>query len=199
MLTKERILQLRANNPCMFLREIGDRVGVTRERVRQVLKKERLPTRALWGLDRICPNCRKEFHATSQRIIFCSRECSSEYTWIPLICDMCGRLFHRRKSVVMANILNPKRGAGKGYTGDHYFCSRRCFGKRIGVNHGFAKHPENIARGAFARRKWDYNKVKDLRDAGLSHSGIAFVLGMPIITVSSILHKLGYRGRVDAN
>lgn len=39
------VAALRHANPKMLLREIGEQVGLTRERVRQILKREGLPTR----------------------------------------------------------------------------------------------------------------------------------------------------------
>lgn len=137
MLVKDRIKQLRENNPCMVLREIGECVGVSRERVRQVLNKAQLRTRAWSDLLRICPNCDKEFQATNRKSIHCSRSCQAQFTWIPIICDTCGVLFYRRQSVLMANLRNPNHSFG--YTGEHYFCSRSCFAKWLGENHGFGR------------------------------------------------------------
>ena len=41
---KERIIQLRITHPEMTLKAIGDEVALTKERVRQILVKEGLPT-----------------------------------------------------------------------------------------------------------------------------------------------------------
>ena len=40
-----RALELRKTTPCLTLQEVGDKLGVTRERARQLLKAGEMPTK----------------------------------------------------------------------------------------------------------------------------------------------------------
>lgn len=59
--TRQQVAQVRVNNPRATLQEIGDNFCISRERVRQILKEEGLPTAA--EVDRIlkfCKTCGKK-------------------------------------------------------------------------------------------------------------------------------------------
>ncbi len=57
---RSAIMQLRLDNPTMTLEEIGQQIGLTRERIRQILKKNNVPTRAMnKSPQRKCTNCQK--------------------------------------------------------------------------------------------------------------------------------------------
>lgn len=42
--TNKKVIKIRKENPCATLQQIGDEVGVSRERVRQILSRAKLPT-----------------------------------------------------------------------------------------------------------------------------------------------------------
>jgi len=61
----------------------------------------------------------------------------SECRQVKLICDTCGTEFSVSRTVYNARLR-------KGYK--HSFCTRRCFGRYVGREFGFAKHPYNTHR-----------------------------------------------------
>jgi len=107
------------------LAEIGRRVGLSRERVRQIARKEGAAARSR-GEQRelVCPECGKVFTVRSssieQRRRFCSRECSARSQRGPRVerltfsCEVCGQTYTRKASEV-------KDGTR--------FCSKTCQGK----------------------------------------------------------------------
>jgi len=46
--TAKKVIQIRREDPCLTLQEIGDKVHVSRERVRQILEKAKLKTRGVY-------------------------------------------------------------------------------------------------------------------------------------------------------
>ena len=108
-----------SENPCLTLREIGEKVGVTREYVRQVVAREALervkyarvrgkPVRVA----RLCEVCGK----LMDRDIKGNRHRAC-FRWVPFICK-CGKSFQLRESGVLATI---RAGQQVGI-----YCSNRC-------------------------------------------------------------------------
>jgi len=118
------VLKLRQNNPCFTLQTIGDIVGLTKERVRQLLKHANLNTKSFKGIS-FCINCGCEIKGNNRLTrLFCSKQCRYQYNEIPLYCDTCGKLFYRQKHIVAA-------ASRKGYK--HNFCSQHCKGVHLGT------------------------------------------------------------------
>jgi len=71
-----RVVELRTHHPHMTLREIGEELGITRERVRQILTSENLETRSTARIPIPMPPCRRcgNFVPYRKRI-FCSSIC----------------------------------------------------------------------------------------------------------------------------
>jgi transcription elongation factor Elf1 len=111
------IIAYRKKYPCLTLQAVGDKFGITRERVRQILDRASSPTRHYIKPKTLytCLNCGKE---TTYKIGLCSRECRYQYNMIPLVCDNCGVVFHRKKSLAIRH--NTGRYKGK------VFCNRDC-------------------------------------------------------------------------
>jgi len=69
-------------NKCT-LQELGTRYGITKERVRQILVKHRVPfrhpreTKPRKTYTKVCTQCNKEFQSKHSSIKNCSKECTS--------------------------------------------------------------------------------------------------------------------------
>ncbi len=139
---REQVKAIRTANPCAVLQKIGDKVGLSRERVRQILKSEGLQT-IHYKQTYVCLNCQKEFlpacYSASKK--WCSRNCKHEYTHPLVECDNCHELFRR----VRGQLCQPTMKH------THYFCSKFCHGKYAGTHYGFVAHPENAGRDIHAR------------------------------------------------
>lgn len=190
-------------NRGLTLQAIGDRVGVTRERIRQILEEH-------YGTTEISGFITRERLA---RLIGCSSSYlvslekrgvlnpiyrGSAYLYdreesekaalavaqmrqrrVTLVCDECGRAFERERSQVT---FKTKKGQKL------WFCSRYCLGGYVGEHYGFAAHPENAGGGL--PRKWDWGKVYKLREeTGWGAVRIGRALGIPQGTVSMILGR----------
>jgi len=121
---KKRVKNIRRNNPCATLQVIGDEVGLSRERVRQILKKEGLTTAHYIESPYkfFCPECGKP-----TRWKFCNKQCRDKYLYIPVTCDNCGKINYRLQSTVLYRVKNKLNL----YNG-HYFCNKRCQGQWMG-------------------------------------------------------------------
>jgi len=115
----------------LTMEQIGRILGVTKERVRQIMEKLGIPRRyPPRERTRFCPNCGAPL-PTGKR--YCSDKCKEEYRrekyWVKLKCNYCGREFWRREAWVRAS--TPERG----YVTGAVYCSRDCAAKaRRGTN-----------------------------------------------------------------
>lgn len=180
---KKNIVRARRNNPCATLQELGNRFGVTRERVRQVLLQEGKPTSA-YRQTYLCNQCGKDMGVKARwRKFFCSERCYHDYTHIQVACSYCGELNEYSISLLVWRL---KHGQ---HSSDLFFCSKCCHGKWLAEKHGFSAYPEHIPSGA-SYRKWDYTKIYELRDkTGWGTTRISRALGIPESTISVILRK----------
>ena len=105
--------------PITSLTETGQRIGVTRERVRQLVRQYGIPTllKGERGLGK-CSWCQRKYHG---KMGFCL-SCLSWSARTILVCDECGAYFSRRTCE-----LNWRMQKDGRYRGKHY-CSRRCSG-----------------------------------------------------------------------
>ncbi|MFP3976170.1 MAG: hypothetical protein ACLFVK_08115 [Dehalococcoidia bacterium] len=164
---------MRIEHPELSLSQIATQVGRTKERVRQVLVEEGLPTRALRP-KRYCPNCGKEVTHSSRK--FCSQACYHDYHRTMLRCGFCGREFRRTKSRAH---IDKKRNK---YT----FCSKTCQGKWLARWYGL---------GIRATRKLDYEKIRRLYDEGYNGRQIARLMGENARSVYGAVYIMGLRFR----
>lgn len=118
---KSKVLEILEENPSIPYSIIGDRVGVTRERVRQIAQKNGYPPRTGVLKLKTCPVCGKTFNT---RNLYCSPECGYEARRkrVAVNCHQCGKPIERTPG-------NMRSRSGK------YFCNRVCFGKWTGENH----------------------------------------------------------------
>jgi hypothetical protein len=170
--TRKLILQKRKANPCATLEEIGSKVGVSKERVRQILNSENLPTKHWIQRYYICNRCGLIFFAGhGQSRLFCTPRCRILYYQAILSCDECGKLFTLRYSQVRERVM---RGC------QHFYCSRSCKGRAIGKKFGFSAHPENTFKNI---RESKYLKfipqINDMLQQGWRLTNIMVEMGIP--------------------
>lgn len=107
------------------LKEIGDKYGLTRERIRQIAKALGLlmphdqKTKVILH-SKTCPKCRITF---STRNKYCSSECSGNRAKVTAPCGECGTMITRKKSW-----MEHRR---------YHFCNRTCLGKYAGRHWGW--------------------------------------------------------------
>lgn len=141
------VIGLRKKYPCWTLQKIATKVNLSRERVRQILVREKLSTRAQ-KQSLHCRYCGAEItykNAYAARIKknfvdLCSK-CHRKYELLTMLeCEECKVHFLRRTSLVvyMFGVRNYQ----------HVWCSKHCQGVWVGKNHGF-----NASKG-FAIRQY---------------------------------------------
>jgi len=130
------VCEERQLHPCATLQDISNKFGVTKERIRQILKRDGLrtqTTRLDFSKERyVCPRCggQKNYEAK-----WCKR-CFSEMHWVDVDCDNCGKLKQVRVSRLIAIESGKWAKRGFGYKG-HFFCSRQCHGKWLAKTYGW--------------------------------------------------------------
>lgn len=135
---KRLVLETRSRSPEMPMSQIAKAVGISRERVRQILKQQGLPTRALptKALPQFCSDCGAPISKTN-RSGLCAK-CFKNYRFgqsrVTLVCEVCGSTFERTRT-------HYRMAMKRGYR--HQFCSHVCQGRWLGRHYGRSKggHP----------------------------------------------------------
>jgi len=110
------ILQERYENRYATLREIGDKFGVTRQYVYQVLKQENVPTLRLKKEKfRICKVCDQRVENSLAKVH--QGKCHGEYYFKLIHCDNCFAKWHMKRGIIMQKIRRQDK---------HIYCSREC-------------------------------------------------------------------------
>ena len=112
--SRERVLDIRDRLPSIPAIRIAEMLSISRERVRQILKEEGLPTQIPrhYGW---CLLCEEAIPAT--RKDYCSADCRREATRITFTCDFCGI-----NKTILRCIYNAQKK--RGYK--NMYCSRDC-------------------------------------------------------------------------
>ena len=143
--TREQVRELRMSNLYMSMSAIARLIGISRQRVFQILQEEGLPTKHLVkpvNKDQYsCLVCGKI--STNK---FCSNECQKQYRQIPIVCTRCGKLFFRDVHQFLANYRDHS---------DIVFCSRNCQSRWIGAHYGFKSHPNHSCPGVKRKHNWE--------------------------------------------
>lgn len=96
-------------------REISERLSVTRDKVRYVLRKSRLKN---FKYKRVCKNCGKEYETIRHQSKFCSESCRGKYNrrnrGHERECEQCGKVFYKYK--------------------EQRFCTDICYNKHVKEN-----------------------------------------------------------------
>ena len=127
---KQRVLDIRKKDPLRKAIDIAQEVGISRERVRQLLNELGLPTN-LKNPKKIylCSGCGRSILYTQRRTMLCAI-CKIKSNYQLVTCQGCGEQFPRRNCVVRTS---KKRGY------EHVFCSYSCNGKHNAAQYGFQK------------------------------------------------------------
>lgn len=133
---RKQVRELRSAYLCMTMSEIAKKVGVSRQRVYQILQKDGFPTKHQHYVRKNlyeCPVC-----GTTSEHKFCSDACKNKWQQIPVICSRCGKLFSRNRRVLLRNYRRHSRAL---------FCSRYCIGMWLAENYSSNKRylkPYNV-------------------------------------------------------
>ncbi len=111
---KLEIIALRNENPTMSAAEIARQLGISRERVRQILKKNELTTDVrIFQEPNHCVYCKIVIKNNKK---YCSKECRHLNYLITYTCDYCGA----QKTVKKSQYTASRRKS------IHQFCSHTC-------------------------------------------------------------------------
>ncbi len=111
------IVKERYENRYATLREIGEKFGVTRQYVHQVLKKENAPTLRLKKVSfRICEVCDQIVENSMAKVH--KGKCHGEYYYKLMQCDNCLAKWHMKRGIVIQKIKRKDK---------HSYCSRSCY------------------------------------------------------------------------
>jgi len=120
---RPRVLEILGGNPSVPYSIIADEVGVSRERVRQIARRNGYPPRSNTKKikTKLCPVCGRTYYTSK---LHCSRACAGKTRWkrITLNCHQCGKPIERTPGSM-------RNKSGK------YFCNRKCFGRWVGKSH----------------------------------------------------------------
>ena len=141
-----QIVAMARQEPVPTLQEIGDKFGLTRERVRRILAKRNVtkPSRRIPIKQRPCKFIGCQNYHTAKRHRYCDEHAYDSHNgrktlshqFRTLTCSYCGKQYQRSELYMKAaehpralNHFSPLRWT---------FCSRACQGKLIGRDFGFA-------------------------------------------------------------
>lgn len=126
--TKSEAARLRLLNPTWHLKAIAKELGVSRERIRQVLTQQGLPTSHLKLEQYRAPRCvcGRVLALPSRKATGLCRECDL----VKVTCQQCGT----------ERIVTRHRAQNK-----QYFCDRHCFGRWIG-KHRKPRRPKQVIK-----------------------------------------------------
>jgi len=117
--TRDKVIELRKHHPEMTLQAIGTELGISRERVRQILTSENIETRSLGRIPvpmPLCKNCNNP--VPLRKRIYCSPECQRPNGKTTTHCHFCN------KEIVLMSAQYRARSS----RATHIHCSRECRG-----------------------------------------------------------------------
>lgn len=131
MTTTDIVIELRIKYQCASLQFIGDKCGVTRERVRQILSKANMitDTRNIKRYQLMkCLICDRVYIPKRkwkyQLRGLCSYDCLFKSRNVDLVCDYCGSLVSRPIYRIIYQAKHIFSSTNKTYS--HTFCNKKC-------------------------------------------------------------------------
>ena len=162
-----KVAELRQQNPKIKAVDMAKQLGTSKEWIGCVLTRLGLPTN-FRAERRFCSSCGKRIDSRG-RTGLC-KTCRKR-TYTTLICEMCKREYQ----VLLSQFRkNQKRGY------QHHFCGRRCMALYRWKTNVLGMH-----------RKFDWDRVRSLRESGYSLSQIAREIGSSPSYICGITRKLG--------
>jgi Zn finger protein HypA/HybF involved in hydrogenase expression len=173
-------VELRSANLSMTMSEIANNVGVSRQRVFQILQEEGLPTKHHVIIEKSqyqyqCLAC-----GTISPRKFCSDECKKKWQQVPVVCTRCGKLFFRNITQLLHNYHRHDKGL---------FCSKHCAAKWLAEIYGFKSCVNRmVSSGYSGKRKCDHDMIwKTHLKTGYRASQLSKRLHIPKSTIYAIL------------
>ena len=128
MTTRDLVKLYRDENPKMKASEIGRKIGVSRQRISELLREMGMETKILLPI-RYCQECKNPIDRDNRNGKFCSLACYYKQGRTQLVCTECGREYHRCSSTI--------KRKGPDSSGD--FCTRVCYGLHLSKRYGFGR------------------------------------------------------------
>lgn len=127
------VLALAADSSVRYATEIAERVGVSKQRVHQILARHSITRFAYDGHSRRCPDCGCGTR-WANRCLLCqtkAKDTRHTATLVTLTCEVCGVQFTRRRKLQAI-------GEKSGYK--HIFCGDACKGIHAGYTYGWGRN-----------------------------------------------------------
>lgn len=119
---RKTLVALRKANPCATQQVLGSKLGLSKQRVSQLLQSEKSPTKA-WHQEMKCNNCGEVYNLakgdSGKALLYC-RDCRAkkEIGKFVVECSYCGKTLLRKLSELI--------GSGKRNPVSHSFCNKDC-------------------------------------------------------------------------
>ena len=134
---REKVIHLRNSYPERTMTSIAEEIGVSRQRVHQILLKEGLPTKRVRELPiGYCQICEKPFSEIKYQYPKAHRECRLAANRVTVRCNYCGAPKVITLGLYERAINGYTNKQGIKYKGDFY-CSKQHQGHWLAEQHGF--------------------------------------------------------------
>ena len=188
MARRAAIVEAKLAEPSITLQALGDRFGLTRERIRQILITEGIITRRVLKT-KDCKYCGQAFierdaFKAKQSTTYCSPECRTNAHRVYLICDTCDTLYFLKASDYRGRQRYQRFDSDSNGVTSNY-CSIKCRGEGAGK-----KLRKASEEGRGFTYDWTWGKSKD----GVSIKIKKAIAKECNISVSYLYHMI--RGRI---
>ena len=125
MQSRNQVRKLRLAQPKSTQYQIAQQIGISRERVRQLLKDMELPTRRPTNPVRYCPRCKDPIPKERHKNTHCSQKCYAASCQVTLTCDTCNNQYQVLQRTLTAKIKKNHQ---------YCFCSVTCRTQKVPRN-----------------------------------------------------------------